>query len=189
LIDRKAKLQELLAENGDQTIIKLAEHLDATGSDVIRVACNLKLEGIISKRLTEPYVSGRTGIWTKAKCRAEQHAVIGGWTVSSFAGLLLGIYQGKKLIPIGRIGTGFPSKLLRWLEPRLKQLETDSSPFTGIIPYKSGRKIHWAKPELIAGIEHTSWTNDGVLRQASCKGVYERTDKKPRPDWINLPAD
>jgi hypothetical protein len=26
-----------------------------------------------------------------------------------------------------------------------------------------------------------------VLRQASCKGVYERNDRKLRPDWINLP--
>jgi bifunctional non-homologous end joining protein LigD len=101
----------------------LAEHLDVAGSDVLKAACNLKLEGIVSKRLSEPYVSGRTGIWTKAKCRATQHAVVGGWTVSpkGFSGLLLGVYQGKKLIPIGRVGTGFPQKAsstsLNW--PRL----------------------------------------------------------------------
>jgi ATP-dependent DNA ligase len=88
-----------------------------------------------------------------------------------FAGLLLGVYQGKKLIPIGRVGTGFPGTLLRWLEPRLKELETNASPFAGKIPYKSGRRIHWAKPELIAGIEHTSWTNDGVLRQGVERGA------------------
>jgi bifunctional non-homologous end joining protein LigD len=163
--------------------------LDATGEDVIEIACNMKLEGIISKRLSEPYVSGRTGIWTKAKCRKEQHAVVGGWTISEkgFAGLLLGVYRGKKLIPIGRVGTGFPRKLVEWLEPRLRQLEIENSPFVGKVPYKSGRKIHWAHPQLIAGIEHTSWTNDGVLRQASCKGVHERNDRKLRPDWINLP--
>ena len=64
---------------------------------------DVKLEGIVSKRLSEPYVSGRMGIWTKAKCRKEQHAVVGGWTESNkgFAGLLLGVYRGKKLIPIG----------------------------------------------------------------------------------------
>lgn len=140
--------------------------------------------------LSEPYVSGRTGIWTKAKCRATQHAWIGGWTYSDkgFSGLLIGVRQGKKLVPIGGVGTGFPRKLVDWLEPRLKELETDKSPFSAPIPRKSSRTVHWAKPQLIAGIEHTSWTNDGVLRQASCKGVYERTDRKLRPDWINLPG-
>jgi bifunctional non-homologous end joining protein LigD len=125
---RKKKLLDLLAENKDQKTIQLAEHLDVAGHDVLKAACNLKLEGIVSKRLSEPYVSGRTGIWTKAKCRATQHAIVGGWTVSpkGFSGLLLGVYKGKKLIPIGRVGTGFPQRLLRWLEPRLKQLETDA---------------------------------------------------------------
>ena len=99
---RKKKLLDLLADNKDQKTIRLAEHLDATGSDVLRVARNLKLEGIVSKRLSEPYISGRTGIWTKAKCRATQHALIGGWTYSDkgFSGLLLGVRQGKKLVPI-----------------------------------------------------------------------------------------
>jgi bifunctional non-homologous end joining protein LigD len=190
LVVRKKQLLDLLAENNDQTIVRLAEHLDVAGSDVLKAACNLRLEGIVSKRLSEPYVSGRTGIWTKAKCRATQHAIVGGWTVSpkGFSGLLLGVYQGKKLIPIGRVGTGFPQKLRNWLEPRLKQLETDVSPFSAPIPRKSGRIIHYAKPELVAGFEMTSWTNDGVIRQASLQEVRERTDRAFRPDWINPPG-
>jgi bifunctional non-homologous end joining protein LigD len=112
-------------------VISFVDHLDATGSEVLNTACRMKLEGIVSKRLSMPYVSGRSGIWTKAKCRAMQHAIVGGWTVSKkgFSGLLLGVRRGKKLVPIGRVGTGFPQRLLRWLEPRLKQLETDVSPF------------------------------------------------------------
>ena len=189
LVVRKKKLLDLLAENKHQSTIRLAEHLDVAGVDVLNAACNLRLEGIVSKRLSEPYVSGRTGIWTKAKCRKEQHAVVGGWTISEkgFAGLLLGVYRGKRLIPIGRAGTGFPRKLLDWLRPRLQQLEIEQSPFADEIPSKSGRKIHWAHPQLIAGIEYISWTNDGLLRQASCKAVYEKNDRKLRPDWINLP--
>jgi bifunctional non-homologous end joining protein LigD len=78
--------------------------------------------------------------------------------------------QDKKLVPIGRVGTGFPRKLVDWLEPRLKLLETDASPFAGKIPYKSGRKVHWVKPQLIAGIEHTSWTSDGIAAPGVLKG-------------------
>ena len=151
----------------------------------------MKLEGIISKRLSEPYVSGRSGIWTKAKCRTTQHAWIGGWTYSDkgFSGLLLGVRQGKKLVPIGRVGTGFPQRLLDWLEPRLKQLEVKESPFSEPIARKPNRIVHWAKPELIAGIEMTSWTQERLIRQASLKEVWERTDKTLRPDWINLPGE
>jgi bifunctional non-homologous end joining protein LigD len=119
----------------------------------------------------------------------EQDAIVGGWTVSpkGFSALLLGVYQGRKLVPIGRVGTGFPQHLLRWLEPRLRQLETDASPVSAPIRRKAGRTIHWVKPELVAGFEMTSWTNDGVIRQASLQEVRERADKNFRPDWINLP--
>lgn len=60
--------------------------------------------------------------------------------------ILADVWQGKNLVPIGRVGTGFPQKLLRWLEPRLKQLETDLSPFSAPIPRKSGRIIHYVRP-------------------------------------------
>jgi hypothetical protein len=68
-----------------------------------------------------------------------------------------------------------------------KQLETAISPFSAPIPRKPDRNIHYAKPELIAGFEMTSWTNDGVIRQASLQEVREKPDKAFRPDWINLP--
>jgi bifunctional non-homologous end joining protein LigD len=191
LVVRKKLLRDFLEENKDQKQIRFIDHLDATGGDVMDIACNMKLEGIVSKRLTEPYVSGRAGAWTKAKCRATQHAWIGGWTYSDkgFSGLLLGVYKGKKLIPIGRVGTGFPRRLLDWLEPRLKQIEIKDSPFSEPIPRKPNREVRWAKPELIAGIEMTSWTQDRVIRQASLQEVRERKDKTLRPDWINLPGD
>jgi len=99
------------------------------------------------------------------------------------------VYKGKKLIPNRRVGMGFPQKLLRSLEPRLKQLELPESPFSEPIARKPGRIVHYAEPELIAGIEMTSWTNDRVIRQASLQEVRERTDKSFRPDWINLPGD
>jgi bifunctional non-homologous end joining protein LigD len=79
--------------------------------------------------------------------------------------------------------------MLRWLEPRLKELETKESPFLGPIPRKPNREVHWAKPELVAGFEMTSWTNDGVIRQASLREVRERTEKGFRPDWVNLPGE
>ena len=191
LMERKKQLLDLLAENKDQKMIQLAEHLDVAGQRCAESCLQSEAGRHRIQAVVRAVCLGRTGIWTKAKCRATQHAIVGGWTVSpkGFSGLLLGVYQGKKLIPIGRVGTGFPQKLLRWLEPRLKLLETDVSPFAAPIPRKPGRIIHYAKPELVAGFEMTSWTNDGVIRQASLQEVRERTDKSFRPDWINLPGD
>lgn len=58
LVVRKKKLLDLLADNKDQKMIQLAEYLDVAGQDVLKAACNLKLEGIVSKRLSEPYIQG-----------------------------------------------------------------------------------------------------------------------------------
>ena len=191
LLERHAKLKAFLDQQAPTGVIHYLGHLDAAGNQVLERACEMKLEGIVSKRSTEPYVSGRTGSWIKAKCRAGQHAVVGGWTISDkgFSGLLLGVWKGKKLVPIGRVGTGFPNKLLRWLEPRLKELETTISPFSAPIPKKPRREIYYIKPELIAEVEFTSWTSDPVLRQASLQEVFERAAKGKRLDWINLPGE
>ncbi len=89
--------------------------------------------------------------------------------------------QGKKLMPIGRVGTGFPQQLLRWLEPRLKQLEVEKSPFSAPVPRKPDRTLHWVKPELVAGIEFTGWTGDGVLRQASLQESRSRRTRRCGP--------
>jgi bifunctional non-homologous end joining protein LigD len=70
LFERKAKLRKLLDDAGDQPLIKYVTHLEMDGKEVIKAACEMKLEGIISKRVSAPYVSGRKGSWTKSKCRA-----------------------------------------------------------------------------------------------------------------------
>ena len=60
-------------------------------------ACRMNLEGIVSKRLDAPYRSGRSGSWTKAKCRGGQEVVIGGWTQEGrkLRSLLAGVHRGE----------------------------------------------------------------------------------------------
>ena len=67
-------------------------------------ACEMSLEGIISKRLDAPYVSGRTDAWTKSKCRAGQEVVIGGWstTAGAFRSLLAGVHRNGRFEHVGR---------------------------------------------------------------------------------------
>ena len=60
--------------------IRYVDHLAGAGDAVLQSACRMHLEGIISKRLSAPYRSGRTESWTKSKCRAGHEVVIGGWS-------------------------------------------------------------------------------------------------------------
>ncbi len=63
--DRKAKLERLLAGVGAGIVFN--EHTDQEGAIVLRHACKLGLEGIVSKRLTAPYRSGPSRDWIKVK--------------------------------------------------------------------------------------------------------------------------
>src|SRR5204863_7261287 len=70
LSERKNLLQQILAGRKKQHVIRFVDHFETGGEAVLRSACKLSLEGIVSKQLDSPYSSGRNGTWTKAKCRA-----------------------------------------------------------------------------------------------------------------------
>ena len=74
LLDRKARLQRLLAAAGDR--LRFVEHLEAEGRTVFAHASALGLEGIVSKRAGSPYTHGATRDWTKTKNAAYGRKIV-----------------------------------------------------------------------------------------------------------------
>lgn len=181
LIERKRVLERLLEDTGDS--LRFSEHVETSGDVVFQKACELHAEGIISKRAASKYSSGRSGNWFKLKCVLEQEFVVGGFTLPSngihgVGALLLGYYDGKKLIYAGRTGTGFTQMTHKALRDQLDVLRQATTPFEKP-PAEAKNGAIWVKPKLVAQVNFATWTADNLVRQASFKGLRE---DKPAED-------
>jgi bifunctional non-homologous end joining protein LigD len=175
---RKALLRALLADADPR--LRYAEHLVGRGEEIFARACEMGAEGIVSKRRDRAYESGRRPSWLKTKCVKRQEFVIGGFTdpehsKQGIGALLVGVREGGGLRFAGKVGTGFTTQEGRALRQRLEALARNRPPFEPPPPGWLGRNAHWAQPELVAEVVFTEWTEGGILRHPSFRGL--RIDK------------
>ena len=176
LIERKTLLKQLL--QGADPVLRYSDHFDEDGDLILRHACRLSLEGVVSKQRDGKYRSGRSRDWIKSKCSARQEFVIAGFvpsTTSSKAigSLVLGQYDGKKLVHVGRVGTGFSRKVAEDLYRRLEKLTRKTSPFAEALSAEAKRNVRFVKPDLVAEVEFRAWTADNNVRHAAFRGLRE----------------
>ena len=183
LLDRKALLKQLLQLSGEDSQIFYADHIQGQGGTVFHNACRFSLEGIVSKQPDSAYEQKRSRRWVKVKCFKRQEFVIGGFTDpggarEGFGALLLGYDDpGGDSIYSGRVGTGFDDRTLKRLSERLTPMQVGKSPFANPPTGREAKGVHYIRPELAGEVEFADWTEEGILRRPSFKGLRE--DKDP----------
>jgi bifunctional non-homologous end joining protein LigD len=184
-IERKARLASLL-ETVSPPII-YGDHVVGRGEALFEQVCKQGGEGIVSKKASAPYKGTRTRCWLKVKCIQRQEFVIVGWSESDkrigFRSLLLAAKEHGKLTYVGKVGTGFSGKLIEGMMDRMRPLESDKAPVD--VPRADRRGAHFIRPELVAEIAFTEFTNEGILRHPSFIGLRE--DKPAREVVVETP--
>lgn len=172
-IVRKDRLASLLA--GVNPPIIYGDHVIGKGEALFKEVCRQKGEGIVAKKASCPYKGTRTRNWLKIKCIERQEFVIVGWSESDkrlgFRSLLLAAKEKGKLTYVGKVGTGFNAKSIEQMVELMRPLEVDKAPVE--VPRADRKGAHFIKPQLVAEIAFTEFTNEGILRHPSFIALRE----------------
>jgi bifunctional non-homologous end joining protein LigD len=190
---RRRQTLERIVERAHRPELVLSEGLPAAGQALYRQACEQGLEGVVSKRLSSPYASGRrNGAWIKIKRRLRLQAVIIGYIPKpggDFQSLLVAGNELPRAEPaavpsaeplakplaeplakpgalryLGRVGSGFTESL----RARLNALLQECPRRTPLVPCPE--KARWVEPGLYCEVSFAELTSAGLLRAP----VFER---------------
>jgi bifunctional non-homologous end joining protein LigD len=175
-IERKQMLSDLLGENDIAQPVLNSEHLTGDGQEMFEHAAKLNWEGIISKKADAPYRSERNENWLKVKTVMKGKFPVIGFIKdpTGVAALYLGKKQGKELVYMGKVGTGWSRTVSSQIR---KQLDTVVSPKSKLTRPIKKPKATWVEPTFTADIEYRDITSEGLLRASSFKGLTKGTGR------------
>jgi ATP-dependent DNA ligase len=140
-------------------------------------------EGTMAKRLDAPYTPGKRRGMAKVKRERTIECVVMGWRPGKEEGtvgsLILGLYDGEELRPVGHI-SGFSAATKRGLRELLAPLESGERGSAEPSRWTGGRDLEWValRPELVieVGYDHAS---AGRIRHGARFHRF-RDDKAPQ---------
>jgi len=190
LVERRELLKSLVIVRDNR--IRISDYVEAAPKDLLSAVREQGLEGIIGKQKDSRYQPGkRSGAWVKYRVNRGQEFVIGGYFPGphGFDSLIVGYYDGDKLMYVARTRNGFVPASRRQVSSKVKHLVTPDCPFVNLPETRRSRfdeelnaekmkKAIWLKPETVAQIEFLEWTEGDRLRHSKFAGLRE--DKSPR---------
>jgi len=193
LLERKEILKNIFPAKNDR--IRYSDHIAEKGIDFLASAVRHGLEGVMAKKIDSTYeVGGRSGNWLKMKNNHRMEAIIAGFTLPRrsrkfFGAVILGRYEGKKLVYIGHSGSGFTDKDLKEMSKKFQPLITDKCPFA-TVPH-TNQPATWLRPVLVCEVKFSEWTKDRILRHPIFTGLREdkHASNEKNVKMVNAPND
>jgi bifunctional non-homologous end joining protein LigD len=190
MVERRALLKSLVVIRDKR--IRIADYFEAAPKDLLSAVREQRLEGIIGKQKDSHYQPGkRSGAWIKHRVNRGQEFVIGGYFPGPHGidSLIVGYYDGDKLMYVARTRNGFAPASRRQVFSKVKHLVMATCPFVNLPETRRSRfgeelnaekmkKAVWLRPEAVAQIEFLEWTGGDRLRHSKFVGL--RQDKNPR---------
>ncbi len=169
-----------------------SEPLPGTPEQIEKAVRELHLEGVVAKKKSSRYEPGkRSRSWVKVKFNRRQEFVVGGYKplAGGFESLLVGYYEGRKLMFASKVRVGLTPHGRAELFPQLKAIEQAKCAFANVPSSRTGhwgegitaedmRALRWLKPKIVVEVSFVEWTRDGLLRHPEF--IDERNDKDPR---------
>lgn len=178
---RRQLLADLIEPSDNWTV---PAHRIGDGRALLDATTVQELEGVMAKRLGSTYQIGkRSKNWRKVKNRRRLEVTVGGYTTgtgnrsTTFGSLLVGRWDGDRLVFAGAVGTGFTARTLDAITATLHSLRTERCPFDPSPPRPVARTATWVEPVLTATLEIAEVTNDGLVRQSSFVGFTDGTGR------------
>jgi bifunctional non-homologous end joining protein LigD len=177
LTARKELLRKVLPPVG---ALRYLEHVEDEGEALYQETQRLGLEGMVGKKADAAYKGGRTPLWVKVRSRKTGDYVVVGFTApkgsrGGFGALQLAEYVDGTLTYAGRAGSGFSDKQLTEVRRTLESRQRPDCPCVG--PVQLEKDTTWVEPTMVAEVEYSEVTNEGLLRQPVF--LRFRDDKMP----------